>query len=165
MRSLHENFLRPWKIPPREVPLTYYPLINPPPPPKPKIPLKPTVHFQITINICKHWSKFVTCGPSHGPQVYKVFWLRWIKLLSQKFWFGDFGKIISVDLGTLQFFWSLKKGTRTFHFLLNEPSHKTLGPLGRYDHPWDKKNTKKQINTHPWSAFWQNIQNSTFFSL
>ena len=42
-------------------------------------------------------------------------------------------------LGALQFFWSLKKGTRTFHFGSNEPSRKILGPLGRYDHPWKKK--------------------------
>ena len=34
------------------------------------------------------------------------------------FWSGDFGEKMSVEggLGTLQFFWSLKKGTRTFHF-------------------------------------------------
>ena len=55
--------------------LTYLPLLKPPPPlPNLKIPLKTPVHFQITIcndqiTICKHWSKFVTCGPSHG-----VFW-------------------------------------------------------------------------------------------
>ena len=50
-------------------------------------------------------------------------------------------------LDALQFFRSLKKGTRTFHFRWNEPSCEILGPLGRYDDPW-KKN-KKQINTHP----------------
>ena len=44
-------------------------------------------------------------------------------------------------------FWSLKKATRTFHFPSNEPSRKILGPLGRYDHPWEKKE-KKRINTH-----------------
>ena len=38
-------------------------------------------------------------------------------------------------LGALQFFWSLKKGTRTFHVCSNKPSRKILGPLGRYDHP------------------------------
>ena len=37
------------------------------PPPKPKkFPLKTSVHFQMNITICKHWSKFVTCRPSHG---------------------------------------------------------------------------------------------------
>ena len=42
-------------------------------------------------------------------------------------------------------FWSVKKGTRTFNFRSNEPSHDNLGPLGRYDHPWEKKTkTKKQ---------------------
>ena len=30
-----------------------------------KIPLKKSVHFPITITIRKHWSKFVTCSPSH----------------------------------------------------------------------------------------------------
>ena len=66
----------------------------------------------------------------------------------------DFGKITSVGggLGDLQFFGSLKKGTRTFHFRYNEPSRNVLGQLGRYDHPWEKKKTNKknkQINTHP----------------
>ena len=36
-------------------------------------------------------------------------------------------------LDALQFFWSLRKGTRTFHFRQNEPSCDILGPLGRYD--------------------------------
>ena len=31
-----------------------------------KIPLKMSVHFPITITICKHGSKFVTCSPSPG---------------------------------------------------------------------------------------------------
>ena len=34
------------------------------PPPNQKIPLKTSVHFPITITVCKHWSKFVTCSPS-----------------------------------------------------------------------------------------------------
>ena len=53
-------------------------------------------------------------------------------------------------LGALQFFWSLKKGTRTFHFRQNEPSCNILGPLGRYDDPWgkEKKKQKKTINKH-----------------
>ena len=59
-----------------------------------KIPLKMSVHFPITITICKHWPKFVTCSPSHGdsggvsrPQrhSYKVYQLCWIKWLSQNF--------------------------------------------------------------------------------
>ena len=63
-----------------------------------------------------------------------------------EFWFVDFGKIVSVGGGlvALQFFWSLKKGTRNFHFRYNEHSHNILGPLGRYDHPWKKKQKKKQ---------------------
>ena len=35
-----------------------------PNPPNQKIPLKTSVHFPITITVCKHWSKFVTCSPS-----------------------------------------------------------------------------------------------------
>ena len=46
-------------------------------------------------------------------------------------------------LGALRFFWSLKKGTRTFHFRSEEPSHIILGPLSRYDHPCEKENNKK----------------------
>ena len=45
------------------------PRISPSPrilPPTKKIPLKASVHFPITITICKHWSKFETCSPSHG---------------------------------------------------------------------------------------------------
>ena len=62
--------------------------------PAKKIPLKTSVHFPITITICKHWSKFVTCSPSHGdcggvsrPQrhSYKVFRLCCIKWLSHNF--------------------------------------------------------------------------------
>ena len=34
------------------------------PPQNQKIPMKTSVHFPITITICKHWSKFVTCSPS-----------------------------------------------------------------------------------------------------
>ena len=41
-----------------------------------------------------------------------------------------------------QIFWSLKNGTRTFNFRYNEPSRKILGPLSRYDHPWEKKQQK-----------------------
>ena len=29
-----------------------------------RIPLKTSVHFPITITVCKHWSKFITCSPS-----------------------------------------------------------------------------------------------------
>jgi hypothetical protein len=64
-------------------------------------------------------------------------------------------------LVALHFFWSLEKGTRTFNFRFNEPFHDILGPLGRYDHPRGKEKT----NTHPWSFFWQKIQNSTFLQI
>ena len=102
---------------------------NPPPsniPPNQKIPLKTSVHFPVTITICKHRSKFVTCSPSHGdcggvscPQrhIYRVFRLWWIKWLSQNFDPVTLGKN---ERGSgprcPPVFWSLKKGTRTFNF-------------------------------------------------
>ena len=47
-----------------------------------------------------------------------------------------------------KFFGNLKS-TRTFHFRQNEPSCDILGPLGRYDDPWEKlKEKKKQTNKH-----------------
>ena len=48
----------------------------------------------------------------------------------------------------LQFFGSLKKGTRTFNFRSNEPSHDILGLLGQYNQPEEKKNNnnKKKKN-------------------
>ena len=52
-------------------------------------------------------------------------------------------------LGALRIFRPLKKGTGTFHFRSNEPYHKILRPLGRYDHPWEKeKKQKKKTNKH-----------------
>ena len=95
--------------------------------PTKKSPWKRLYIFLITINICKHWSKFATCSPSHGdcggvshPQrhSYKVFRLCWIKWPSQNFDPTTLGEKMSVGggLGALRFFWSLKKGTRTFHF-------------------------------------------------
>ena len=90
-----------------------------------KIPLKMYVHSLITITICKHCSKVVTCSPSPGdcegvsrPQRYSylVIWLCWTKWLSQNFdqltlrkkwaWGGSRYPPI---------FWLLKKGTRTFN--------------------------------------------------
>ena len=47
-------------------------------------------------------------------------------------------------LGALQFFWSLKKGTRNFHFRSKESPHKILESLGQYDHPREKE--KKQTS-------------------
>jgi len=54
------------------------------------------------------------------------------KMAISEFSFGDFGKKMSVCgvLGAFQFFWSLKKGPRTFNFCQNEPFHDILGPLG-----------------------------------
>ena len=58
------KFSPPLKIPRWKVPPVYPPLLNPSP--NQKILLKTPVHFPITITICKHWSKLVTCSPSHG---------------------------------------------------------------------------------------------------
>ena len=90
-----------------------------PPPPKPKIPLKTSVHFPIAIAICKTWSKCVTCSPSHEdcggashPQrhIYKVFRLWWIKWLSQNLIHWLWGKMSAGgSLGVLQCFGHLKR--------------------------------------------------------
>ena len=103
--------------------------IAPSPQPHPqtkKIPLKTSVHFPITITICKHWSKFVTCSPSprdcggvsHSQRhSYYGFRLCGTKWLSQNFDPLTLGKN---ERGRgprcPPIFWSLKKGTRTFHF-------------------------------------------------
>ena len=44
--------------------LPHSPLRSAPPLQPQKIPLKTSVHFPITITVCKHWSKFLTCSPS-----------------------------------------------------------------------------------------------------
>ena len=88
-------------------------------PPTKKIPLKTSVHFPITVTVCKHWSKFVTCSPfprdcggvSHPQRhYYYCFRLCWTKWLSQNF---DplTGKKMSVGggLDALQFFGHLKR--------------------------------------------------------
>ena len=83
-------------------PITYFSkerLTHIPPPLSPtsktkKIPLKTSLHFPITIVICKHWSKFVTCSPSprdfggvshsqiHSYYGFRLFGTKW---LSQNF--------------------------------------------------------------------------------
>ena len=68
------------------------------------------------------------------------------------------------NLVALQFIWSLKKGTRTFNFRLNEPSRDNLGPMGRHDHPWEEKKTNK----HAFMIFLlakKKQQNSTFLKI
>ena len=95
------------------------------PPPNQKIPLKTSVHFPITIIICKHWSKFVTCSPSprdcggvshsqrHSYYGSRLCGTKW---LTQNFFSVDFGKKMSVGggLGALQFFWSAKRALELF---------------------------------------------------
>ena len=86
----------------------------------------PSVHFPITIIICKHWSKFVTCSPSprdcegvshpqrHSYYGFRLYWTKW---LSQNFDPLTLGKN---ERGRgprcPPIFWSLKTGTRTFNF-------------------------------------------------
>ena len=52
----HEIFLEGKILPHSPLPST--------PHPNQKMPLKTSVHFPITITVCKHRSKFVTCSPS-----------------------------------------------------------------------------------------------------
>ena len=61
------NFSSPMTDSSKERSSNIAPLLSPTPKQN-KIPLKTSVHFPITITICKHWSKFVTCSPS--PRVY-----------------------------------------------------------------------------------------------
>ena len=94
-------------------------------PPKSKIPLKTPIHFPITIATCKYWSQFVTCSPSRGDSSGvsrpKDIIIRFLTMVNKnafsEFWFGDFGERMRVGggLGSLQYIWSLKKGTRTFN--------------------------------------------------
>ena len=51
-------------------------------------------------------------------------------------------------LGALQFFGHLKRALELFIFRKNEPSRNILGPLDRYDHPWEKKNKTKKKKTN-----------------
>ena len=44
----------------------------------------------------------------------------YLEILFLRFWGRRGGQV------ALQSFWSLKKGTKTFHFSLNEPSHDIL---------------------------------------
>ena len=39
---------------------------SPQPFPTKKSTLKVSAHYPITITMCKQWSKFATCSPSHG---------------------------------------------------------------------------------------------------
>ena len=120
------------------------------PHPKPKrSPLKTSVHFPITITVCKHWSKVCNLQPlpqglwgSKFPQRHSYYGFRLCgkKWLSQNFY--------SLTLGKNErgrgprcppIFLSLKKGIRTFHFRPSEPACDILWPLGRYDDPGEKK--------------------------
>ena len=91
-----------------------------------KNPPETSVHSPINITVCKHWSKFVTCSPSprdcggvsHSQRrIYYGSRLCGTKWLSQNFDQLTLGKN---ELGRgprcPPIFWSLKKGTRTFHF-------------------------------------------------
>ena len=103
------------------------PLPSAPSPKQNEIPLKTSVHFPITITICKHWSKFVTCCPSprdccrgvNHPQIHSYYGFRlcWRKWLSQILirWLWEKNER-GRGPRCPPIFWSLKKGTRTFHF-------------------------------------------------
>ena len=115
------NFSSPMTYSSKERSSQIAPSAQPHPSNPKKIPLKTSVHFPIAIAVCKHWSKFVTCSPSSGDCGGKNKWgmnICWTKWLSQNFDPLTLGKKMSVGggLDSLQFFWSLKKGTRTFHF-------------------------------------------------
>ena len=58
------EFLFPHEIFLQEKILPYSPLPWTPHPNQKKIPLITSVHFPVTITVCKHWPKFVTCSPS-----------------------------------------------------------------------------------------------------
>ena len=120
------NFSSPLTYSSKERSSHIAPLPKPHPQTK-KIPLKTSVHFPITITVCKHWSKFVTSSPSprdYGgvshPQRHSYYGFRLCgtKWVSQNFDPLTLEKKMSVGggLGALKFFWSLKKGTRTFYF-------------------------------------------------
>ena len=117
-RPFHWIFLPPWHIPPRKDPPTWLPLLNPTPQTK-KILLKTSVHFPITITVCKHWSNFVTCSPPLGDcqrHSYYGFRLCGTKWLSQNFDPLTLGKNERGGGPRCPPFRSLRKGTRTFHF-------------------------------------------------
>jgi hypothetical protein len=66
----------------------------------------------------------------------------YLKILIGLFWEkSDVGG----GLAAFQYFWSLKKDRRTFHFNENEPYPDLLGLLGQYDHPWEKNNEQTRI--------------------
>ena len=100
-----------------------YPRITPSPQspsPNKKIPLKASVHFPITITMCKQRSKCVTRSPSHGDCLGvrrpKNIFFRFLTMLNEmviaEFWSGDFWKNIRVGRVTFlsdQFLGYLKR--------------------------------------------------------
>ena len=48
--------------------------------------------------------------------------------------------------GFLQYFWLLKKGTRTFSIRLNQPSRDILGSQGQYNHICKKIKINKHVS-------------------
>ena len=87
-----------------------------------KVPLKTSLHFPITITICKQWSKFETCSRSPGAVGDKVvpkdIVIRFIDYAEKKWLFHNFDP---VTLGKNErgrgprcppVFWSFKKGVK-----------------------------------------------------
>ena len=68
-----------------------------------------------------------------------------------KFRSGDFGEKMSMGGGLVVLkFLGLKNTARTSNFRSNKTSHDILGPLDRYDHPWEKP---KKKNKHEFVIF------------
>ena len=141
-----------------------------PSPQREKVPLKTSVHFPKAITICKQLSKFVTCNPSPGhyggvsqPQrhSYYVFRLCWTKWISRNFDSLTLGKN-ERGRGPRCFpiFWSLKRALELLISVQISPLATFLDHLVDTISPGEKtikKQTNKQINTHPWSVLWQKI--------
>ena len=91
-----------------------------------KIPLKTSVHFLITITVCKHWSKFVTFSPSstdcggvshsqrHSHYGFRLCGTKWLSQNVHPLTLGKNERGRGPRCPPI--FWSFKKGTITFHF-------------------------------------------------
>ena len=124
-----------------------------------KIPLKTSVHFPITITVCKHWSKFVTCSPSprdcgvvSHPQrhSYHGFRLCRAKQLSQNFNLLTQGKNETWEGAQVpsNFFGHLKRALELFISVRMSPLAILQDHLVDTMTPGEKKKTKKNKQTN-----------------